>query len=263
MIEVLKNDSPFLFESKGVVQDACIHGAGNYYLRGGWHEGYPKGGKQRMVKMRSYSSMLHETRLIPFFEQLLDDPSKVDRKVHSKPFINSTILKIGDFNQGYEPFYKNTIVEPGDSIYDAKIFRELGLTGFRFRSRDQEKHWRREHERNRIVDREKSSIGQSYEGFFVDENDVLDYSRMLKEINEAILRGLNNLPGKKKLSPAVHRQVEQLQEKRRDLRNMLNKNHDVQMDFYEQLIEEDFLSAGGYRDRELMEDTSPPDYAWF
>ena len=256
-------ESPFTFESKGVVQDACIHGAGNYYLRGGWHEGYPKDGQARMVKMRSYSSRLHETRLIPFFEQLLDDPSKIDRTVHSQPFINSTILKVGDFNQGYEPFYKHTIVEPGDTIYDAKIFRELGLTGFRFKSREQEKYWRREHERNRIVDREKPSIGQSYEGYFTDENDVLDYQRMLKEVNEAIQRGLNNLPGKKKESPQNHLQVAKLQEIRNDLRGMLRKKKNRQLDFYEQLIEEDFIDAGGYRERELIGDDSPPDYAWF
>ena len=219
-IDVLAPDSPFTFETKGVVRDAAIHGAGNYYLRGGNHEGYPKDGEARMVKMRSYSSKIHESTLIPFFEQLLADPSKVDRSLHDEPFITSKILKTGAYNEQFESYYRDTILEPGDTVYEARFFRELGLSGFRFLNHAQEQAWTGNHNSLRQVSRDGSSYGQSLEGYFLDSEGWLDYGGMCVQINKAIMRGKKRF---RDTDPPQHPKTVALQTLRRAIRKMFLK----------------------------------------
>ena len=260
-IDVLAPDSPFTFETKGVVQDAAIHGAGNYYLRGGNHEGYPKDGLARMVKMRSYSAKIHESTLIPFFEQLLDNPSKLDRSRYSKPFTSSKILKTGAYNEQFDSYYRHTFLEPGDTIYEARFFRELGLSGFRFLNQAQEEEWTALHNSLRQVDRESDSIGQSFEGFFLDSTGTfLDYRRMVQQINKAIMLGKKRY---RLAEPSRHPKTVLLQETRRTLRKRFLKAgiapESIPKDEFETIY--DLEPSYSSHPDHLYEE--PPDDLWF
>jgi hypothetical protein len=212
-ITILAEGSPFTFEAKGVVKVACLRGAGDYYLEGGNHGDYPKGSDQ-LVKMRSYSSKIHKTHLIPFFKTLIDNPAKVNREKHSRVFITSTILKTGKFSEQYNSYYKNTILEPGDTVYEARFFRELGLSGFRFLNEEQATNWKGDSDKLRAVDRERSSYGQSFESYYLDASGKLNYAAMIKDLEDQISKGRKPPTYK---SPKQHPRAIELQQVRKQL----------------------------------------------
>lgn len=257
-ISVLKPGSPFVFETKGVVRDAAIHGAGNYYLRGGSHDGYAKG-SDRMVKMRSYSEAIHKKILIPFFESLLEDPTSVDRSKHSEPFISSQILKTGAYSEQFESYYGDTFLEPGDTLYQARFFRELGISGFRFLNREQEKDWMRFHNFNRMLDLDHHSIGQSFESDYDNEKGFLNYAKMVETINRQILAGKRDL--KKKAAPNPHPQTIKVQELRRNLRKMFLKDHSKEVHGNDLALDRE-TDFSCHRELELLYDELP-DELWF
>jgi len=212
-ITILAEESPFTFEAKGAVKVACMRGAGDYYLQGGKHGDYPKG-QEELVKMRSYSSKIHKTHLIPFFKEILNNPSKVNRSKHSKVFITSNILQTGKFSEQYKSYYKNTILEPGDTIFEARLFRELGLSGFRFLNEEQARLWKTDSNRYRAVDRERSSFGQSYESFYLDSSGKLNYTAMIRDLEDQIAKGRKPPTYKQ---PKPHPRTIELQEIRKTL----------------------------------------------
>jgi len=215
-ITILKPGSPFSFETKGVVENAALHGAGNYYLSGGAHEGYKKG-ESDMVKMRSYSAATQKKVLRPFFLSLLDNPNRVDRSIYGNPFTTSGILKTGQYSELYRSHYKNTILEPGDTIYETRVFREMALSGFRFRNHIQEAKWNLYHNRYRQVDKSIHPIGQSFESFHTTQGHFLNYQKMVLTYEKEIANGFAPPEAS---TPQQHRAAIRLQKKRMELREM-------------------------------------------
>lgn len=189
--------SPFEFEAKGVVKDAAIHGTANYCLRGGKHGSY-KDGKDWTIKLRSYPESTHETILKPFFDQLIDNPEAVDRTRYWEPFTLGSVLKVRKFRDSFSSHFHETILEPGDTEYNIKVFREFTPSAFRFRTRAQEKKFVAFHQSRRDIGNAKqnsigSAKGQSFESFFTNENNVLNYSQMMAEVEAAIRGGKTNI----------------------------------------------------------------------
>jgi hypothetical protein len=257
-LDVLAPNSPFTFETKGVVESAAIHGAGNYYLEGGNHgEGYGDG-PDNMVKMRSYSSNIHDKILRPFFLQLLHNPEKLDRTQHSQVFISSKILKPAAFSEQYHSYYQHTDLEPGDTIYEARMFREIGLTGFMFNNPAEEKSYRHFHEFNRQVKAESPSIGQSWEGFYLDDEGWYNYKQSVIDM-EGNIRKNQPVPDK---APAPHHNTVTLQQIRSSLRKMMLKDPGVKLDPYNDPILDREVSAADIAGLEMLYQEIP-DEAWF
>jgi hypothetical protein len=189
--------TPFKFEAKGIVQDAAIHGTANYCLRGGKHGAY-KEGKDWTIKLRSYPASTHETVLKPFFDQLIDNPEAVDRSRYWKPFALGTVLKVRKFRDGFGSFYGDTILEPGDTEYAVKVFREFTPSAFRFESKKQAEKFKAFHHSRRNLgdhrlERFGSAKGQSIESFFINPDGTLNYRKMMLEAEAAIRQGRDRI----------------------------------------------------------------------
>ena len=216
--------SPFDFEAKGIVKDAAIHGTANYCLRGGKHGSY-KDGKDWTIKLRSYPESTHETVLKPFFDQLIDNPEAVDRTRYWNPFTLGSVLKVRKFRDSYASHFHETILEPGDTEYSVKVFREFTPSAFRFQTREQEKKFVAFHQSRRdIGNAKKTSIGsakgQSFESFFTDENNILNYAQMMAEVESAIRAGKHNIHPELEIEEHP-RQKEAIQMKRKLWRDVV------------------------------------------
>ena len=219
--------SPFEFEAKGIVMDAATHGTANYQLRRGKHGSY-KDGKDWTIKLRSYPASTHETILKPFFDQLIDNPEAVDRTRYWQPFTLGSVLKVRKFRDSYASHFHETILEPGDTDYSVKVFREFTPSAFRFRTREQEKKFVAFHQTRRDIGNAKQNTigaakGQSFESFFTDENNILNYAQMMAEVESAIREGKNNIHPE--LEIAEHpRQQEAIRMKRKLWRDIVKQD---------------------------------------
>jgi hypothetical protein len=190
----------FEFEAKGVYTNAGFHGTANYVL---------SIENQDKVRMRSYTPREHTSFELAaddlqvlredyhpsneFLAMLQDNPEQVQR---SKVYINSRILKIRDWRRNYTSWQYSQAF-PGCTVENAALLRELSLSQFTFQTHEQYKAWSKE------SDNLRRRYGQSYEMFFVDDEEYLDYQRLVNEVDAAIRAGkMSFLDGvdKRKLS---------------------------------------------------------------
>jgi hypothetical protein len=174
----LERDSVFVFETKGIVKAGVFHGSANYFLAGGQHDSY--GSKNEMIAFRSYEKRLSASP-VNFCKQLLEDPSAITRQ---NPFTKQTIVKVADFSQRYNSFYKDHVFKAGDSVYSAGILRECSISQFLFLNASQRDSWEKE---STYL---KENFGQSYEVWFTDrETGKLNYQLMVETLDKAISEG--------------------------------------------------------------------------
>jgi hypothetical protein len=174
----------FEFESKGIYDTARFHGTANYSLSlNGVHE----------YKMRSYSKKEHkivgladELQIIAedvkpseVFLNQLSDPTKIQR---SKVYLKTGILKIGDYRKNHEN-WKYSNMYPGCTSEKPALLREFSLSQFTFQTIEQYQSWKREYQKL------MRKYGQSYEMFFLNEDDTLNYQKMIERIDEKINEG--------------------------------------------------------------------------
>ncbi len=250
-----KKGGIFDFEAKGIVKDAAVHGTANYCLRGGHHGSY-RGDVNWTIKVRSYKSESHETVLKPFFDQLIDNPEAVDRSKYWTPFIQGGILKMGKYANSYQSSYADTILEPGDTEYQVKIFREFTPSAFRFQTKDQRDKFIKLHEIYRDIGNFKKgtqrwSRGQSFESFYTNEDGILNYKQMMAEVENAIREGRINIHPELEVDwhPMAKQALDTKKELWRDVvkqdRRYERASDTFQADF-EMLHEDDFFLPEGY-----------------
>lgn len=174
----VERDSVFVFETKGIVKSGVFHGSANYFLSGGQHDSY--GANNEMIAFRSYEKKLSASP-VNFCKQLLEDPSAITRQ---NPFSKQTIVKVADYSQRYNSFYKDHVFKAGDTVYSAGILRECSISQFLFLNATQRDSW--EKESNYL----KENFGQSYEVWFTDrETGKLNYQLMIETLDKAISEG--------------------------------------------------------------------------
>lgn len=183
----------FEFESKSYYDEGKFHGSANYHLKG-------KGGEN--MAMRSYekksehdSVYLNEDENIAltpylkgmtpaeFFMSQLDNPGYVQR---SKVFIKQGILKLNDA-KAHNERWSAVGRMAGDTIQKSGLLREFSLSQFTFKNIEQFKNISREVEGN------KRRFNQSYEGYFIRENGLLDFQSMITEIDKLLGDGVESL----------------------------------------------------------------------
>jgi len=173
-----ERDSVFVFETKGIVKSGVFHGSGNYYLAGGQHDSY--GSSKEMIAFRSYEKKLSASP-VNFCKQLLANPSAIDRQ---NPFTKQTMVKVGDFSQRHNSFYRDQVFKPGDTVFSGGWLRECSLSQFLFKNASQRDDWERE---SAYL---KEKLGQSYEVWFTDpQTGKLNYQAMITAIDIAIRQG--------------------------------------------------------------------------
>jgi hypothetical protein len=188
----IPNKGQFIFESKSYYTEGYFHGSANYYLKG-------LGGNN--LAMRSYEKREHEEVNInddeqlvlspylkgvtpaEFFMSQLDNPRFIKR---SKVFVKQGILKINDARIHSQRWLRVGRM-PGDTIQKSGLLREFSLSQFTFQTIEQFKNLSRE------VDSNKRKFNQSYEGFFVNDDDTLNFETMVKEIDLNIGNGESTL----------------------------------------------------------------------
>lgn len=167
------------FESKGIVTTAISHGQANYAFSGGYHENFNSNGVE--TKMRSYCLKFRKVRdvLNEFLSNLTDNPTKVKR---SKPFLMTQIISPKIYSVRKEFFEdKNLII--GDTLYKVCFFKECSLSSFHFRNIEQYQNFIKKQQSF------KNKYGQSFEMFFENEDETLNYEEMMNYIYELIYAG--------------------------------------------------------------------------
>lgn len=191
VIEYENRIGQFEYEAKSFYTSGHFHGASNYYLQG-------KGSNN--LAMRSYEKKKEhlavwyengEVRLTKYvdnnpgecFMGRLSNPYKVER---SKVFIKPAILKHKEYRKNHSKWH-SLGREFGDSYEKAGLLREFSLSQFTFQSVEQFKNIEREMNAN------KRKYGQSYEGYFINDDGTLNFQEMITEVDKAIGENAHSL----------------------------------------------------------------------
>ena len=161
--------------------------------------------------------------LKPFFDQLIDHPESVDRSKYWAPFTQGNVLKVGKFRDGFASAYSDTILEPGDTEYQIKIFREFTPSSFRFQTQEQRTKFLAFHQSRRDLgnhrkDSQGASRGQSFESFFIDSEGCLNYKKMMLEVEAAVRDGRTTV------HPELEIEEHPMREKALDMKRSLWRN---------------------------------------
>jgi len=174
----------FSFEVKGIFDEGVFHGSANYglFLDGESH-----------YKMRSYSQkprrmvtsqddeliFENDVQIVHDFLNSLKEPASVRR---SNVYVKVSILKLGDYKNKAISYIDSRLL-PGYTMCTARLLREFSLSQFTFRDYEQYKSWKSEFNQLR------NKYQQSYEMFFLHKNGLLNYQKMVDDINNVVLSG--------------------------------------------------------------------------
>lgn len=195
-VEFVPRKGQFSFETKDVYYAGAFHGSANYLLAND---------SGVYIKARGYeTSKLHESVDISiseeyeislfdserygkennpakdFMTQLLNNPEAIKRQV---PAIKSGILKIKDY-KNLAGKYDQIGIEPGDSILRTVLMQEFSLAQFTFQTYEQYMMW------FGIVSKLKEQNKQSLEGYFLNDDDTLNFLKMAEKVDEMIADGV-------------------------------------------------------------------------
>jgi hypothetical protein len=180
-------------EIKNIYTGGVFHGTSNYYL---W-DNLPPTKHSPKIAFRSYNERKHTSvELIKgeledtdfyddispakfFMQQLQNNPNSV---IRGKVFKKSQILKLNDYKNNQE-IYDEKQLFAGDSKIVYGLLREFSLSQFSFKTIEQFKSLEREYLSN------KRRYGQSYEMYFLNEDDTLNYELMILTIADLIKQG--------------------------------------------------------------------------
>ncbi|MDF5717181.1 MAG: hypothetical protein PUP93_25765 [Rhizonema sp. NSF051] len=190
----------FTFETKDVFCCGSFHGSANYLLANpngttikarGYevkkeHTAIDLDGKKiaeedEVIFLKSNRYGTKHNPAKDLMQQLLDNPESVKRQL---PAIKKGILKISDYKNLADKYDKLGI-EPGDSILRTFLLQEFSLSQFTFETYEQYMMWRE------IISRLKDTDRQSLEGFFLNDNETLDFIKLCNWVDEKIAGGVD------------------------------------------------------------------------
>ncbi len=184
----------FEFEVKDFYTEGTFHGSGNYWL---YNEDNPK------YAMRSYKkgdkdivaydgdNLIIDRGKSPayLFLESLKHPESITR---SQVYLKNRILKVGDYRNNYET-WRDKRVYPGCTVIEARLLKEFSFGQFTFNTYKQFKSWQRQ------MMQLQRKYKQSYEMFYIDEVDKLNYQQMINDIEKMIREGLTRYKPSKEL----------------------------------------------------------------
>lgn len=184
----IKGDSrigQFQFEVKDFYTIGTFHGSGNYRLFNAVNSKHAmrsyKGGNKEIVAYDGEKLIINRGKSPAYlFLESLQKPESITR---SDVYLENRILKAGDYRNNYNSWSKKRVY-PGCTITEARLLKEFSLGQFTFNTYKQFKSWQRQ-----MVQLQKK-YSQSYEMFYIDENDKLNYQKMIEDIEVMIREGL-------------------------------------------------------------------------
>jgi hypothetical protein len=165
-------------ELKGLQKELTLHGQSNYMLYGGSHELYKKG-ENSLTAMRSYPKKVGG-EAYNFLNAIRQNPYAIPRQ---KPFELEYILKPNEYKIRYKTTYNKKCFIPGDGVFKVAWIREFSPSSMVYESSKQADSWEKEYKYL------KNKYGQSYEYFFLNNDNTLNYAEMIRTIDKLILEG--------------------------------------------------------------------------
>ena len=175
----------YQFEVKSFYEKATFHGSGNYYVNNGetsLHKmrSYQKGDKDIVVY--DGKNLIIERGKSPaylFLESLLH-PESITR---SDVYLKNRILKVNDYRNNYSAWSQKRVY-PGVTVQEARLLREFSLGQFTFNTYEQYRSWLKQH--TRLL----KKYNQSYEMFYLNDDNTLNYQMMIEDIEKMIREGV-------------------------------------------------------------------------
>jgi len=203
-------------ETKDVFDSYVYHGAANYELRQNHNpdnakyamRGYSgKKGVSIAVEIDEDDNLIHlsdyDDSSIPkeFLSQLHTG------KIKKLPvFVKSKILKSKVFKEFN--YIERSDLQPGDDVIEVGLPNYCSLSQFTFKTINQYDRWLW------AFSRLKRKNQESFEAFFTDKNDVLDYDSMVRELCNLVNSGchtpIKELAKKRKINPTLKRAASKL-----------------------------------------------------
>lgn len=174
----------YSFELKACYDEMTLHGPANY---GVFQDGklidraqrsYPRSKSYVTVAMeygqRTLGHLYDKTDPASVLHERLRHPTHMERQ---QVFVRSSILLPSDWRKNEASTWKNSPLKPGDSHWQAGLMREWGNSQLTFETLEQWEGW--EKASNKL----RNKYGQSFEIFFLDENGILNFQKMIKQLD--------------------------------------------------------------------------------
>lgn len=187
----------FEFEVKQFYTKGVFHGASNYQLfTNEWENP-----KYRSYENKKRYHSIHDNDVYfafnnpakKFFNELAVNASSIDVQ---PPFVKTGIIKTSDYKQKIKQFNR-TGLNVGDTVLISGMFRPLSLSQFLFKNVEQYKKV------DKQVQKMKTKDGWSYERFFLNDDQTINYEMMIKTVEKMIREGDDDIT--KHLSLSVRR----------------------------------------------------------
>ena len=226
-------------ETKDVYDSYVYHGAANYELKNPNHKiplyamrGYNKKSDAIAIMYDETDNLIklpdYDNSSIPqeFLSQLHNG------KIKKLPaFIKPKILKAKEFKA--HNYIERSELQPGDNITSVGLPNYCSLSQFTFLTIKQREEW------ERAASRLKGKYQETFEVFFTDKNDMLDYDLMNRELCQLVNSGCTTptkvLSLKYKINPSIQRAATKL--KAAKLRNELTFTKEGSEPFYTELAD--------------------------
>ena len=183
----------YSFELKACYDEMTLHGPANYSV---WqkgkmidraHRSYPR--KKEYVTTSVVAGQLVRVHLYDatdpasILHERLRCPTAVPRQ---KTFVRSTILLPSEWRHGEQSTWKHSPLKPGDSWWKAGLMRELSLSQWTYETLEQCEAW--EKDSNKL----RNKYGQSFEVFFLNEDDTLNFQKMITSLDAMVALGVQD-----------------------------------------------------------------------
>lgn len=247
-LRMLFPDFTYLFdflkiETKDVYDSAIYHGAANYYLVNPNHNGKGK------TAMRGYTGKKNVAIGIEYdidsdsFKRLDDYDNSSIPEVFLKELKNSTVKKTANFIKTkilkskdfrLKDFANRSELICGDEIMETGLPNYCSLSQYTFQNLAQYKKWKE------AFTRQRNRYTESFEGYFTDDNGILNYDLMVNTLNKLIIDGCKNpITTLNKMYPLKGKKINAIRHETKkvtsDIRNKLTftVNVETENEYYE------------------------------
>ena len=192
-VEYTTGKGAFNFEMKRFTDLVVLHGSSNYsfdpndiyqtkmrsYEAKRPHKAFTYE-KDEIAPTGEYDGVSPAQRLL---SEIQHNPQSVKRL---PPFVKTAILKPTAYANDYRAKWSKSPLQCGDNILKVGKPNYFSLAAFTYRTHAQYTAWKKANEKL------KRKYGESFEIFYTNEDDTIDYKRMLFEIDELIRNGCVN-----------------------------------------------------------------------
>ena len=184
----------FTFEMKRFADRVTLHGSSNYSFDFNDPENTKMRGYESKNKRHDGYTLINNELAVTgdyatlspgqcLMREITNNPAAVKRL---PPFVKTAILKPTAFANEYSNKWRKSLLTPGDNILKVGKPSYFSLSLFTYRSYEQFTAFKKANEKL------KRKYGESFEMFFTNENDTINYQKMIVEMDKLIRNGVLN-----------------------------------------------------------------------